>query len=278
MALVVNSLASGSSGNSILVREGQTSLLIDVGIGIRTLTSAMLSIGSHPSELSGILITHEHSDHIKSAFTVAMRYNVPLIANAPTLERVDGAEYAPSRVLDVGEEMSLGDLRVRSFPISHDAVRPVGYTVMSVTSSVCSVTDTGILTPEIRAESTQANLLILESNHDAEMLRTGPYPWHLKRRVAGDRGHLSNDTAAGLLLDLAESGKPISVWLAHLSKTNNSPAVALSTAQYLLWSCLGTTMDIHVALRDVPSLEWQEQERPVQFSLFGASYKEPANQ
>ena len=270
MALVVNSLASGSSGNSILVREGHTSLLIDVGIGIRTLTSAMLSVGSHPSELSGILITHEHSDHIKSAFRTAARYKVPLIANAPTLERVNGAEYVPSSVLDVGEEMTLGDLRVRSFPISHDAVRPVGYTIMSTKSSVCSTTDTGILTPEIIAEASQADLLILESNHDAEMLRTGPYPGYLKRRVAGDQGHLSNDTAAGLLLDLAESGHPASVWLAHLSKTNNSPAVALTTAQYLLWSCLGTTMDIGVALRDAPSLEWRERERPVQLSLFVA--------
>ncbi len=198
---------------------------------------------------------------------MARKYRVPLIANALTLECIAGAGCVPSRVLDVGEEMSVGDFRVRPFPISHDAARPVGYFICSTDAAVCSATDTGILTPEIRAEAGHADLLILESNHDLEMLRTGPYPWYLKRRIEGDKGHLSNDAAAGFVVDLAERGRPVSVWLAHLSRTNNTPCVALAATQYLLWKCLGVAMNVQVAQRDVPSLWWKQGPRQFKLSL-----------
>ncbi|MCE5198827.1 MAG: MBL fold metallo-hydrolase [Armatimonadota bacterium] len=268
MALVVNSLASGSSGNCILVRDDNTALLIDAGIGIRRIVAALGDVGVDPADLSGILITHEHSDHIAGAVRIARRYRVPLVGNALTLQRISDAENVPTRVLDVDEEMTVGELLVRPFPVSHDAAQPVGYAISSNSATVVSATDTGILTPRIRDEAAAADLLILESNHDEEMLLKGPYPWYLKKRIAGERGHISNDTASGLLLDLADSGKLISVWLAHLSKTNNSPKMALTTAQYLLWSCLGTTMDIDVALRDVPSLCWRQADHAAQLGLF----------
>lgn len=259
MALAVHSLASGSSGNSILVSDGDTHILIDAGIGIRKLTAALLQAEVNPEDLSAILITHEHNDHIAGAVRTARRYGVPLVANAPTLARIDRAGEVPHKVLDVNEEMSIGDLLVRPFPISHDVACPVGYSVHSTSGTVCSVTDTGVMTERIREEALRSDLVILESNHDVEMLRTGPYPYHLKRRIEGEKGHISNDIAAGLIIDLAEQERQISVWLAHLSKTNNTPAIALSTAQYLLWTCLGTTMDIQVAVRDVPSLWWNRE-------------------
>jgi len=268
VALVVHSLASGSSGNSILVKDGDTAVLIDAGIGIRRLTAALMQAEVNPKDLSGILITHEHTDHIAGAVRMARRFGIPIIANAPTLERIDGAGDVPHKVLDSNEEMALGDLLIRPFSISHDAACPVGYSIHSSCATLVSATDTGILTPEIRTEALRADLVILESNHDEDMLIKGPYPWYLKRRIASEKGHISNDVASNLLLDLAETGRPVSVWLAHLSKTNNSPALALATAQYTLWSCLGTTMDISVALRDIPSLWWRQTDRPFQLSFF----------
>lgn len=268
MALSVHSLASGSSGNSILIRDDHSAVLIDAGIGILKLKNALEQVETNPADISAIFITHEHSDHIAGAVRMARRYQVPIIANAPTLQAIDESESVPTHVLDAGGETAIGDLLVRSFPISHDAACPVGYTIEAPGAAVCSATDTGILTPEIRDEAVNADLLILESNHDAEMLVKGPYPWYLKRRIAGECGHLSNDTAAGLIVDLAEMGKSMCVWLAHLSKTNNSPWIALSTAQYLLWTCSGAPLDIQVALRDRPSAEWKQEDRPIQLSLF----------
>ncbi|MCL4499553.1 MAG: MBL fold metallo-hydrolase [Chloroflexi bacterium] len=257
MALEVHSLASGSSGNSILVRDGNTAVLIDAGVGIMRLVPALLQAKQNPADLSAILITHEHSDHTVGAFRMARKYGVPLVANAPTLERVDGARAVPSRVLDAGEEMAIGDMLIRPFPVSHDAARPVGYSIHTCSATVCSATDTGVITPEIRAEAARADLLILESNHDEEMLRTGPYPYFLKKRIVGERGHLSNDVAAGLIVELAETERRVSIWLAHLSKINNTPAIALAATEHFLWTCLDTPMDIQVARRDVPSLWWQ---------------------
>jgi phosphoribosyl 1,2-cyclic phosphodiesterase len=259
MPITVHSLASGSSGNSILITDGKTTILIDAGIGIRKLTAALLGAGINPADVSAMFITHEHGDHVRGAVRTARRHDISIIANARTLERIEDARNVPHMVLDVDEEMSIGDLLVRPFPISHDAACPVGYSVHAKEATVTYATDTGVLTPRIRDEAMLSDLLIVESNHDIDMLRTGPYPRHLKRRIEGEKGHISNDVAAGLILDLADREKPTSVWLAHLSQTNNSPAIALSTAQYLLWTCFGTTIDLQVASRDVPSLWWKSR-------------------
>lgn len=267
MPIVVHSLASGSSGNSILIKDDNTSLLIDAGIGIRKIVAGLETARVNPADLSAILITHEHSDHIAGAVRMARRFGVPLVATAPTLACINDADCVPTRVIDASDEISVGDLNVRSFPISHDAACPVGYSIMSNSATVCSATDTGILTSEIRNEAMHADLLILESNHDVEMLRTGPYPYYLKRRILGDRGHISNDTASGFLIDLAESSRQVSIWLAHLSRTNNTPKMALVTAQYMLWTCLGIKMDIAVAQRDTPSLWWHKDTYQLKFMM-----------
>lgn len=270
MALEVHSLASGSSGNSILVRDGDTAVLIDAGIGITRLVPALLQAQQNPADLSAILITHEHTDHTAGAFRMAKRYKLPIVANAPTLERIEGANSVHHLVLDVDEELAVGDMLVRPFPVSHDAAQPMGYCIRTTSATVCSATDTGYVTPEMRAD-----LLILESNHDEEMLRTGPYPYFLKRRIFSEKGHLSNDAAAGLLVELAEAERQVSVWLAHLSKTNNSPAIALAAAEHFLWTCTGTRMDLEVARRDVPSLWWRHDARSFQLSLFNPRNREP---
>ncbi|MGI6295400.1 MAG: MBL fold metallo-hydrolase [Armatimonadota bacterium] len=267
MALEALSLASGSSGNSILVRDGGTAILIDAGIGIRNLTAALRYRGTDPSELDAILITHEHSDHIRGAVRTAKRFDVPLMANALTLQAIIGAEHVPTRVIGGDEHVCFGDMEVRSFRISHDAVCPVGYTISTSNGTITNVTDTGVLLPQISAEAANADLVILESNYDDEMLLDGPYPYFLKRRIKSEIGHLSNEAAAGFIIDLAESGKTPSVWLAHLSQVNNSPAIALAAAQHLLWTCSGVPMDISVALRDIPSLHWVCSNTRRQFSI-----------
>lgn len=268
MSLSVHSIASGSSGNSILIRNDDTAVLIDAGIGIRRLTAALGDLQINPSDLSAIMITHEHSDHVAGAVRMAGRFGAPILANAPTLRAIKGASAVPHKVIGVGEDVTFGRLVVRSFPVSHDAVCPVGYTIECGGSVVCSATDTGVPTPAMRAACANADLLILESNHDVNMLRAGPYPWFLKQRIMGNKGHMSNDTAAGLLREIADSGKAITVWLAHLSKTNNSPSVALSTSRRMLADYLGRTLQLEVARRDTPSVSWQSTKSSFQLSLF----------
>ena len=269
MSIEVQALASGSSGNSILVRNGRTALLIDAGIGIKRLSATLLGLQIDPTDLSAILITHEHSDHTIGAVRMANRYGIPLVANAKTLDAISGAARVANQILDPGVEQSVGSLAVRSFPISHDAAQPCGFTIEGGGARICNVTDTGVLSDTIREEAIAADLLILESNHDVKMLERGPYPPHLKKRILGIRGHLSNDAASGLLRDLAASGSKMSVWLAHLSHMNNTPSAALSCAKRLLSECEGHGLSVEVAKRDVPSLNWRHGRGIFQLSLFG---------
>lgn len=268
MALTVHSLASGSSGNSILIRDDETSILIDAGIGIRRIVAALESVHVNPSDVSAILMTHEHSDHTAGAVRMARRYGIPLVANSPTLASIADSENVPTRTMDLGQELDFGQICVRSFPVSHDATCPVGYSICSSGATVCIATDTGTLTVPVRNEAASADLLIIESNHDVNMLVAGPYPWHLKRRIMGDWGHLSNETAASLLFGLAASGRNPDVWLAHLSKTNNSPEAALTAAKRVLSRCPGNQLKVQVALRDIPSLKWEQRNSTYQISLF----------
>ncbi len=270
MPLSAHSLASGSSGNSILVKSDQAAVLVDAGVGLRVLVRVLRDAGVDARDLSAVLITHEHSDHVQSAVSVARRCKVPIISNAQTLAAIAGSEHVPTRVLEPGEEMVIGDMLIKPFPTSHDTVNPVGYSISTTSATVLSATDTGIVTPEMRDEVFGADLVIVESNHDLDMLRTGPYPPHLKQRIESDYGHLSNETTARLLQDIADSGRAASVWLAHLSKTNNSPKVALAAAKNALGDCLGSNLKVEVARRDVPSLWWRQGERALQLSLFSA--------
>jgi len=270
VSLEVRSLASGSSANCILVRDNGASLLIDAGIGVRQLVAALERAGVNPRDLSAILVTHEHTDHIAGAVRMPRRFRVPLVSNSGTLASIPGASLTLVREVEVGEEMGIQAFGVRSFPVSHDAACPVGYTITCGGATVCSATDTGTLTPEMRAEAATADLVILESNHDLEMLVKGPYPWPLKRRIMGEWGHLSNDAAAGLLTELADLGRPRTVWLAHLSKTNNSPGIALAAARKALSSRGTAPIALGVALRDVPSVSWRQGATVFQLGLFGA--------
>lgn len=229
----VVSLGSGSSGNAVLVSTGRTAVLVDAGFPVRTLTSRLRQAGVTPGMLSAVLLTHEHADHARGARAFARRHGIPLIADPRTLkvvfeqpQLVDEQAGPVERLeLPMGRATKLHDLEVRGFPISHDAVAPCGYVLATDAWRVCVVTDTGEARAEMIEAMRGAHLLVIEANHDVERLRTGPYPWPLKRRILSPTGHLSNEQTAQALLSVLDDG-PRWVWLAHLSRTNNTPDLA----------------------------------------------------
>lgn len=230
------SLASGSSGNALVVQAGSTTVLVDAGLGPRVLASRLKEAGIASTAINAVLLTHEHSDHTCGARAFARKHKVPLLSDPRTLNALFNAPEpggsaavgtAPiERIeLTVGRETRVGDLSVRSFAVSHDAVAPCGYLLSTGAWSVLFATDTGEATGPMLEAMRLASLLVIESNHDLDMLRLGPYPAHLKRRILSPTGHLSNEqTSQALCSTLDES--PRWIWLAHLSRTNNKPDVA----------------------------------------------------
>lgn len=227
-------LASGSKGNSLFIRSGESRILVDAGLSGRQIESRLASIGEDPSELDAILVTHEHRDHVTAVGPLARRYKLPVYIHPKT----HAAMPSPGRLehlneFDVGSRFNLRDFEVAPFPITHDAVAPVGFTIETPEGRVGVATDLGIATRLVADRLNRCRVLILESNHDEVMLRDGPYPWHLKQRIRGNHGHLSNDAASDLLDGLLWDGLD-AVFLAHLSETNNDPKLAHHSANAVL--------------------------------------------
>lgn len=253
----------------MLVKAGGESLLIDAGVSARTLSAALHRRGVGAGNVSAILLTHEHDDHMRGAAQIATRLNAPVVANRSTLAAANRREELPATLeLATGAEMQIGSLTVRSFSVSHDAVDPVGYVIRAGGHSVFYATDLGCATATVYDAMKGASLCILESNHDEEWLRRGPYPTFMKVRVASNTGHLSNEAAAGLISRKLEEDGPASIWLAHLSAVNNSPAFA---HKYVSESVSASTKTVHkleVALRGRPSAMWRAGQIAVQKTLF----------
>ncbi len=231
-----SSLYSGSSGNALYVSSQDTSILIDAGLTGKSIISAMEAIGENPSEIQAILITHEHSDHIKGAGILSRKFNIPIYANDRTwaaMEPLLGTvKLENCRVID--GETTINDLSIRTFRVPHDAAGCIGYTVEDRAGKIMSaVTDMGVFTREIRDGIKDSDLILIESNHDVQMLKYGPYPFALKRRVLSELGHLSNEDAASAILDVLP-GKQRHIILGHLSGTNNVPELALKTVENIL--------------------------------------------
>ena len=223
--------ASGSGGNCCLVRSGADSVIIDAGISARRISTSLTRAGLTAQRLAGILITHEHSDHIKG-LSVFLK-NTPVTVFAPgtvaaALRRlVPGAEpYI--RAIPREEPVSLGCLTVEAFPTSHDVTESVGYRVTGPDGVFALATDTGCVTDAMLRYLPGADIALIEANHDEQMLRYGPYPVQLKRRILSDEGHLSNAECTWLAAVLARSGTRDLV-LGHLSRENNVPGLALRT-------------------------------------------------
>lgn len=228
-------LGSGSSGNALVVRAGRTTVLVDAGFGPRDLVSRLRQAGVTPRQITAVVLTHEHADHARGAAAFAAQHQIPLGGDPRTLDAVRNQADARAATLPaprferiefaVGTATRIGDLEVRSFAISHDAVAPCGYVLSSGAWHVCVATDTGDVGPALVEAMRGAHLLMIEANHDTDRLIKGPYPWPLKQRILSPTGHLSNEQAARALLGALDDG-PRWIWLAHLSRTNNTPDLA----------------------------------------------------
>ena len=227
--------ASGSSGNCLLLSGGRTNILIDAGISTRRLASLLGECSLTLQDIGGVLITHEHSDHISGLKTLLRHCDCQVYAPRTVASRLRGMlPEIDGRlvVIPVGEDFSIASLTVRAFHTPHDTPESVGYRV-SCGGVFAIATDMGCVTDEIRENLRGADAVLIESNHDEDMLRFGPYPAMLKRRILSDHGHLSNENCAALARELAESGTR-TIILGHLSRQNNTPALARRAAEAAL--------------------------------------------
>lgn len=231
----VHMIASGSKGNATLLQTGRTCLLIDAGISAKRITAGLKRAGLTPDDLSGVFITHEHSDHINGLPVFSKQSQVSIYANENTWMTAGKLSLVDKRFRRVlpEEGLTIGDITVKSFRLSHDAASPVGFNFFAKGYKCSVATDLGCPTAEVKKALYGSDTIILEANHDLDMLDNGSYPWHLKRRVRGSRGHLSN-MDAGFMLSEVMTAKRTQVYLAHLSEENNTPDIARKTVEDIL--------------------------------------------
>ncbi len=256
------SFGSGSSGNCYYLATDSDGLLIDIGVGIRTLKKHFRDFGVKFDSVKRVLVTHDHADHIKSVGSFSYEYNIPVYATSLVHKGIDGnycvARKVPSelkREITIDEAMELGDFRVTPFHVPHDATENVGYCIEVEGVTFVIITDMGSITDEIRPYITAADYLVIEANHDEEMLQHGPYPQYLKNRILSAVGHLSNaDCGKAIAENMSEHLKR--VWLCHLSEENNHPELARKTVESVLRSygiIAGKDLQLEVLKRKIPS-------------------------
>ncbi|MDR2167325.1 MAG: MBL fold metallo-hydrolase [Clostridiales bacterium] len=232
-------IASGSSGNSAFVSSGKTKVLVDAGLSGRALCCALAHVGEDPAELSAIFLSHEHGDHIKGAGILSRRFNLPIYLTAGTLANLERynalGKIADDKLFLVrpGVPVHLDGLVATPFALPHDANEPVGYSFSNGRHKIGIATDLGHAPPDVAAHLADSDIILIESNHDIEMLKYGSYPAHLKQRILGPLGHLSN-AACGMLLAKIISAKTKHIFLGHLSEENNRPALAYETVKNVL--------------------------------------------
>jgi phosphoribosyl 1,2-cyclic phosphodiesterase len=242
MAVSVAVLASGSRGNSAVVSSSKTNILVDAGLSCREISKRMKSLGLEPQSLSAILVTHEHADHVSGLRVLAKKYKVPVFMTGATHrawakalrdENGEPPELAKLEVFSSGHRFQVSDIEITPFTIPHDAADPVGFTFRAEGIKVAVATDLGYLPMSVLDHLQGCEVLVIESNHDLEMLRGGPYPWAVKQRVMSRVGHLSNDALADFF-SRDYDGSAAYVVLAHLSEQNNHPEVARRAAEHAL--------------------------------------------
>jgi len=248
MSFYFSPLLSSSSGNSLFVRAGNISVLIDAGGTGAQMESALRSIGVGANELDAVLITHEHSDHIKSAGVLSRRHDIPIYANARTWRAMEKklGKIADKNRKEFNQSFYIDEMLIEPYSIPHDAADPVCYALSRGGKKLATMTDLGHITKRLIEKVSGAQVVILESNHDLNMLKNGRYPEYLKRRIAGTRGHLSNEMAATAAFELVKMGVR-GIMLAHLSEQNNTPELAYQTVETHLLK-KGVEPGRHVAL------------------------------
>lgn len=255
-------IASGSSGNCILIASDAHSVLVDAGISGKKIEEGLRGIDMQTSDIDGILVTHEHSDHIKGIGVLARRYGIPVYTTGGTAEalynmtQIGKIPEGLVHIIEADKNFQIGDLEIRAFRTSHDAAEPVGFRVEHDGRSAAVSTDLGEYTDYTIENLQNLDVLLLESNHDLRMLQAGRYPYYLKRRIMGEKGHLSNDDAGRLLCRLLHD-RIKHVYLGHLSHENNYEALAFETVsqEVTMGDCpyKAADFDITIAHRDVVS-------------------------
>lgn len=258
MSLRVCILASGSSGNCTFVSSPNTAILIDAGLSAREIGRRLEQLAVPLSSLAGVCVSHEHSDHTTGLRVLNQRFGVPVFANAGTAEALRGGEgeNLPWRIFETGQPFAIGDLRIEPFSVPHDAYDPVGFLVDGGGARVAVVTDIGIPTTLVRERLKTCHAVILESNHDERLLQDSKRPEHLKQRIRGRQGHLSNERAGALLAEIA-SPRLSRVFLAHLSEECNREDLALRTAEKHLHRAGHTHVEVRLTYPDRASEIWQ---------------------
>lgn len=230
----IHVLASGSTGNATFIRLGNANILIDAGISARRIKNSLTSIGMNVEDLDGILITHEHRDHIAGLTTLLKKYRLPVYTRPQTWQAMYCKDQLPQECYcDLGASLTIKDVKIEAFDILHDAADPVGYNLYHKDTKCSLATDLGFVTNTVKNALSGADAIVFESNHDVEMLKTGSYPWHLKKRIMSNKGHLSNDDA-GWTLSKLDRKNHTDVFLAHLSQENNRPELAQRTVEDIL--------------------------------------------
>lgn len=255
------SIASGSSGNCTYIGDGDTVILVDTGISLKKIEEGLNKAGHTGKDIDGVLITHEHNDHIKGLGVLLRKYDIPVFATEGTIQGIkecrNMGKYDSSLFREIGSNdiFSVGNLEIRVHPISHDAREPVCYSFHEGSRKAAIATDMGCYDDDLRQFLMNSDAMLIESNHDVHMLEVGPYPYDLKRRILGDRGHLSNDSSGRLIKELLND-HIISISLGHLSKENNFEELAYETVKSEIqdnpFSDDVRDFNLNVAKRDEP--------------------------
>lgn len=230
-------LASGSSGNCTYVESDQQKLLIDAGLSGKRIEQLFKQIDRQIADIDAILVTHEHKDHIHGVGVLSRKYNIPIYANSKTWEKLDHmiGQIHPDnrRIFEPDKLQSFGNIDVLSYEVSHDAIHPQFYSFQNNKKQFVMLTDTGYVSDKLRYELKNASAYLIESNHEIEMLRCGKYPWSLKQRILGDKGHLSNEDGALAMTDLIGNHTQ-EIYLGHLSRDNNTKEIAMNVMRDIL--------------------------------------------
>ena len=246
-------LASGSTGNAACIQFDDANVLVDAGISARRVKKGMDEVGVAVEDISAVLLTHEHTDHISGLAMLAKKYRLPIYAKPATLAAISSRHLLPPECChELPDSLDIGSLRIEPFSISHDAADPVGFNFFQGNLKCSYATDIGFVTDSVKKRLENSDVLVFESNHDVDMLQTGSYPWHLKKRILGNRGHLSNNDCGWTLSRLSKK-QHTDVFLAHLSRENNRPEVAEATVSNILTEsgyCLGKDITLHLTYPD----------------------------
>lgn len=251
-------LGSGSAGNCTYLDTGKVRVLVDLGFGIRSLKRRLRQAGLETERIDAILLTHGHGDHVKGVAALAHSQSIPVYLNQGTRQELaEPADFPCLQTFRTGSPFAIGDLEVEAFEVSHDSREPVGFSFSTAGLRGALATDLGEIGPSVTRALAGCDWLILESNHDEEMLKVGPYPWVLKQRVLSRTGHLSNQRLAHFLRSDFD-GRAAHIFLAHLSRQNNHPELALESARDALssrlplWSLSSTRL--HLTHQGKPSI------------------------